>query len=110
MPPCIHEGGSIESLSSRVARSKGLCGAMTLANTAATRQSSATMAAPIAVGERRNECQKSPSRKRAQRPGEGGGRRLGSQVAPRRRGIAAGRRERRGVAYLDFKVIHLKYM
>jgi hypothetical protein len=38
------------------------------------------------------------------------GRRLGSQVAPLRRGVAAGRSERRGVAYLDFKVIHLKYM
>ena len=111
MPPSIHDGGSIESLSSSVARSKGLCGAMTLANTAATTQSSATTAAPIAIGELRNECQKSPSRKRAQRPGDGAdGCRRGRQVAPRRRGVAAGRCERGRVAYLDFNVIHLKYM
>ena len=31
-------------------------------------------------------------------------------IAPHRRGIAAGRGERRCVAYLDFNVIHLKYM
>jgi len=38
------------------------------------------------------------------------GRGLGSKVSPRRRGVAAGRGERSGVAYLDFNVIHLKYM
>ncbi len=71
VPPFIHDGGSIESFSSSVARSNGLCGAMTLAKSAATTQSKAISAALIAIGELRNECQKSPSRKRAQRPGDG---------------------------------------
>ena len=59
----------MESLSSSVARSVGLCGATQPAKTAQKMLASATAAAPIAIGELRNECQKSPSRKRAQRPG-----------------------------------------
>src|SRR5678816_4405953 len=82
-PPSIHEGGSIESLSSSVARSVGLCGATTPAKTAQKMQASATAAEPIAIGEPRKECQKSPSRKRAQRPGAGP---LGA--LPRRRLLA----------------------
>ena len=72
-PPASQAGGSIESLSSRVARLNGSCGATQFANSAASTQTSAIMAAAIAIGELRNECQKSPSRKRAQRPGAAAG-------------------------------------
>src|SRR5664279_4151379 len=67
VPPVIHEGGSIESLSSRVARSKGSCGAMKFANTAQATQTRATTAAVRAIGDDLKEYQKSPSRKRAHR-------------------------------------------
>src|SRR4051794_9212024 len=71
-PPCIQDGGSIESLNSSVARSNGLCGAISDANRAQNTQNSATPADTIATGEVLNECQMSLSRKRAQNPGAAG--------------------------------------
>ena len=64
LPPSIHDGGRRESISSSEARSKGLCGATRLANSAQKMQTKAIKAASIATGELQNECQTSPSRKR----------------------------------------------
>ena len=50
-PAADHAGGKRASLSSSVARSNGLCGAITPANTEQTMQTNATSAAPIATGE-----------------------------------------------------------
>mmetsp|Transcript_9617 Transcript_9617/g.22304 ORF Transcript_9617/g.22304 Transcript_9617/m.22304 type:complete len:250 (-) Transcript_9617:6741-7490(-) len=63
-PPASQAGGLSESSSSSVARSNGLCGATTSANSAQVRQTNATPAASIATGELRKECQTSPLKKR----------------------------------------------
>jgi hypothetical protein len=89
VPPSIQAGGSMESLNSSVAKLNGSCGAIQSANTAAITHASATAAALVAMGELRNECQKSLSRKRAQRPADtavvavgGRSRRRGGDAAP----------------------------
>ena len=81
-----------------------------MANSAATMQTSATSAAPIAIGELRKRMPEVAVEKA--RPAAGRRRerqRCRCDVAPLGGDVGAAGRARR-VAYLDFSVIHLKYM
>src|SRR5438093_13419410 len=62
--PC---GGASAAVRVSVARSKGLCGAIQGANSAAARQTKSTNADTIATGERRNPYARSASHQRARR-------------------------------------------
>ena len=107
-PPSIQAGGSIESLSSSVARSNGLCGATMGAKSAQNTHTSATTAEPIAIGELRNECQTSPSKKRAQAPGAAGAAEL--IIVGACADVVVMLNARAVAAHFAFSVIHLKFM